>query len=169
VDDLHFDWLTKLVARDVTSRRSTFRVLAGTLLGGTFARFGAGTAAAACRSVGARCRRASNCCSGVCRGPDGKQTCRAHDVGACRPELDFCLTDAECSEGCICLTTTGRALFCARPGGICAVCERDRDCLELGFPTGSACIRLGVGRCANSCAETGGTICMEPCDQSAPA
>jgi hypothetical protein len=175
VDRTRFDDLTKIIAAGATTRRRAIKLLAGTVLGGALARvrLGPGTAGAAgCRRVGEGCRSAAKCCSGVCRGPKGKKTCRAHGVGTCRPEQDFCLEeDGFCNgtDECICLTTTGGALFCAAAGGICTVCERDRDCLELGFPPGSACVRLSGGRCTDSCTETGGTICIAPCGIEAPA
>ena len=173
MDDTRFDALTKTLVTGAVTRRRALTLVAGTALGGLMARLGLGAdaaEAAACRRVGERCRRPANCCSGVCRGPEGKKTCRAHDVGTCRPELEFCLTDAECNgRNCICLTTTGGALFCGLPGGECTVCERDRDCLRLGFPSGSACVRLNGGRCAGACIETGGAACFAPCGPAIPA
>lgn len=119
-----------------------------------------------CFSVGVTCTSASECCSSLCDGG----VCQGHGAGTCSPQLE-----AVCEAGtpsaalycnnstkCYCTRTTGGSNFC---GSIevygCADCSRDADCLDLGFPAGTACAPFSTGICASTCQS--GRICMTPC------
>ena len=76
-------------------------------------------AAEGCATVGKRCRRAIQCCSGLCTGKHGKKKCRGHGAGTCTPDQDIC-TDStpdldKCNNNlnCICSRTTAGTSFCA--------------------------------------------------------
>lgn len=172
MDKNRFDAVTRSLG-GVPSRRTLLRALAG-------AGFGLGIAhppyagaarkkrkpritrnAFGCVDVGRFCKRADQCCSGVCAGKPGKKRCRAHDTGGCRPGAQDgsctepatdvpCTTSAGNTDG-YCNTTTGGAGFCAYSGG-CFACTRDAQCQELYGPR-AACIRC------DKCADTGGTSC----------
>ena len=62
-----FDDLTRTLASP-TSRRTVLKTLAGSAAGGLLALLGGGEAAAddTCKPVGKKCRKAAQCCSGVC-------------------------------------------------------------------------------------------------------
>ncbi len=132
-----------------------------------------------CLSVGAICKNAAPCCSGICEGKKGKRTCRAHDAGTCEQEVP-----AICQSGspltttcnnrpdCACLRTTAGSsvcgeLFCEREGcSECADCQRDADCVALGFPSGAACAPVSTGICAGRC--DSGMACVLPCGDEPP-
>jgi hypothetical protein len=69
----------------------------------------------------------------------GKKTCRAHDTGGCRAELESCSAnrDITCTtttgEDGFCHITTGNAPYCAFDG-LDAECTKDEDCIELCGP-----------------------------------
>jgi hypothetical protein len=100
-----------------------------------------------CRNVGIACSSANQCCSGICEGRGGKgkngkkrkKTCRAHDTGGCRADLESCSAnrDITCTtttgEDGFCHITTGNAPYCAFDG-IDAECTKDEDCIELCGP-----------------------------------
>lgn len=164
--------LTRLPAR-----REVLRGLAGAGLALGLARFTGGADAKkkrrkkrpkspkpnafGCLEVGDTCRNASQCCSGVCEGKHGKRTCRAHDTGTCKQdgELKPCNNRTTCG----CFRTTAGSDVCAGLFGpsACADCQRDADCLALGFPPGSAC-----GLSAIPCES--GMACYVPCGAELP-
>lgn len=100
-----------------------------------------------CRNVGVACSSANQCCSGICAGRGGqgkngkrrKKTCRAHDTGGCRADLESCSAnrDITCTtttgEDGFCHITTGNAPYCAFDG-LDAECTNDEDCIELCGP-----------------------------------
>jgi hypothetical protein len=121
-----------------------------------------------CLEIGAACKGAEQCCSGICDGKKGKRKCQAHDTSLCTPEKNFCTAGVvtACNGAnvrAVCMQTTGKAAFCgdlSDPGGIaCRVCARDVDCQEE-FGPGAACIDLGGEICKTVCTETGGTACV---------
>jgi hypothetical protein len=117
-----------------------------------------------CLNVNDPCTSASQCCSGICQGPKGARTCRAHDTGGCEPGIEpevcgeenesICTTNSG-DEG-YCGTTTGNAGYCAGPGD-CYPCRTDVECQRAnnGFfgPT-AACLKCTF------CSGTGGTACF---------
>ena len=172
MDQQQFDALLKRLAVEPRPRRSALLLLAGGVLGGLVARAGPGAAAATgCAKVGKPCKRATHCCSGICTGKHGKKKCRGHGAGTCQrgqdictdpnPDLDRCNNNALCA----CIVTTAGTSFCYDQtfggGNWCADCERDTDCVGLGFPTGSACGPVSAGRCAGLCESS--TACLAPC------
>ena len=180
MDADRFDTLTRSLTRAASSRRRLLTRIARGALGGAAATLGLSVTEAThfdCRHVGIACTRTRQCCSGICRGPQGKKTCRAHGAGTCKqgepgictapqPELATCNNDADCG----CVVTTGGSSFCGDffvPSGCgkactdCAVCKRDADCVRKGFPPGSACAPFSAGRCAGICES--GTKCVVPC------
>jgi hypothetical protein len=129
-----------------------------------------------CLSVGAACKNAELCCSGICEGKKGKRKCRAHGAGTCDQTqrgactaADPAATACNDTEGCNCLETTAGSTFCGPSGGpgiACAGCLNDADCERLGFPPGSACIPLDIGRCVQACVN--GRACVAPCGYVPP-
>lgn len=117
-----------------------------------------------CVDVGLRCRgNSANCCSGICQGKKPKRgkrdrsRCVAHDGGSCPQEPDACVEPGQiCGPLGVCGLTTGKACFCAAISGLCAVCQKDADCVALGWGANAACI------VTEGCPETGGTFCAPP-------
>ncbi len=115
-----------------------------------------------CLEVGDSCTSAAQCCSGICEGQPGKETCQAHDTGGCtagvQPETcggtNVACTTSLGSPG-TCATTTGNAGYCLTAGD-CFACKTDIDCqtlLDGQLGPHAACIR-----CAK-CTQTGGAAC----------
>jgi hypothetical protein len=145
------DDVTRVFRRFGVARRTLFAAAVGGAFGAVTGhrRVAAGVG---CRNVGKACRRGEECCSGVCRGPKGKRSCRAHHVGTCLPGEDICREGftAVCNDGenCYCAVTSGGAPFCGQfDVGACTACRRDADCAEQGFPAGSACVRMSGEFC----------------------
>lgn len=173
-----FDQWSRILATESLSRRGGLKLAAGGALASLLA--GAGLSgrvaeAASCLRVDRPCRQARQCCSGICRGKKGKQTCRGHGAGTCKRGQSFCTSpDPElltCNNqaDCYCLLTTSGTSFCyggAGSGSECTDCERDADCVKLGFPRGSACVPSTAGRCAGNC--EGGTACAVRCGTVIP-
>jgi hypothetical protein len=160
MDTLRFDSVTRRLSVSA-SRRQTLAALALAALG----RFGLGDEAAAgpgCKDVGATCKEATQCCSGLCKGKKGRKRCKAHDTGGCQAgqaspvckvggQYVDCTTSA--GKNGFCQTTTGNAAYCVA-GGTCMACTEDADCRQVCGPR-AACIA-----CAGACA--GGTLCAGP-------
>ena len=171
MDPQWFDALIQGLTEAPRPRRRALLRVVGAALSARLAGADVGTpvvAAAGCAKVGKSCKRADQCCSGICEGKHGKKKCRGHDAGTCQrgqdtctdpdPDGDKCNNNADCS----CIATTAGTSFCADVvGGGCADCARDADCLALGFPPGTACLVIGVGRCSGHCPN--GTGCNPPC------
>ena len=125
-----------------SSRRRLLMGVAGSSPGALAAALGFGAVGAthvSCLHWKERCRRNSQCCSGLCQGRQGEKTCRAHDRGGCALADNFCAggQDNRCHLGCICNITTGQAPHCGSTAFCPAIeCQRDEDC---GQP-GAACI-----------------------------
>jgi hypothetical protein len=69
-------------------------------------------------------------------------------------------------EFATCLVTTEGAPFCGtlqffNPAVHCQSCNTDVDCVERGFPPGSACVQLG-GQFCNGCEATENRACLPP-------
>jgi hypothetical protein len=161
VDANRFDRLTRSLSTK-TSRRQT---LAALLLGsaGLAVPVDWVVAGPGCKNVGRKCKRSTQCCSGVCKVKKGKNRCKAHDTGGCRAgvqelacggEDDALCTTADGAEG-VCDTTTGNAGFCT-VNGACFPCAKDAECRPICGPR-AACIV-----CADECADQGGTACVGP-------
>jgi hypothetical protein len=178
MDATGFDALARIFAAP-TSRRMAGRVLAGLGLSGMLAHM-AGTAIAKsgkkdkkhkpkkkpkfnafdCVDVGGFCTSSRQCCSGICQGKKGKQTCRAHNagIGQCAAGIsDFCaeqdggliagtICTTSADEQGLCFTTTGNAPYCAgsEPESSCSPsiipCKKDKDCQRFCGPD-AACIQ----------------------------
>ncbi len=157
----------------IPSRRDVLRGLAGAGVGLSVARFPSGAAAVkgrkkerkpkpnvfGCLNVGDPCKRADQCCSGICAGRKRRRKCRAHDTGGCRAGSQpiscngtdiVCTTSTGNPEG-VCTTTTGNGGYCVYSGA-CYPCRKDAECQELCGPQG-ACLLC------NDCPDTGGTSC----------
>jgi hypothetical protein len=130
-----------------------------------------------CLEVGDPCNNADQCCSGICQGKKGKKQCRAHGTGVCDQTAEGICTAANpnttvCDNTniCACIRTTAGSNFCSQfepdPKLICADCQKDADCVALGFPAGSACVPLGIGSCAHACES--GMACFPPCGVEFP-
>jgi len=175
MDHQRFDALIRKLGATPRSRRGALRLVTGGALAGLLAHAGIGVpaAAAGCLTVAKPCRRASQCCSGICRRSRGKKTCRGHHAGTCKRDQNFCtaasadLTKCNNNANCYCFQTTAGTSYCAEGTvGECADCERDADCVALGFPVGSACTRVGAGRCIGACASD--RLCAVPCGFAPP-
>jgi hypothetical protein len=135
-----------------------------------------------CLAVAQPCRGDNTlCCSGVCQGtapaanePDTSR-CIAHDAGTCQQEgTGICLSDEtrniSCNNNasCRCFTTTAASNVCATFQGdrSCSTCQRDADCVALGFPPGSACAPFSQGFCGGLCPS--GMACVIPCGIELP-
>jgi hypothetical protein len=109
-----------------------------------------------CVNVGNVCRRADQCCSGICGG--GK--CRAHDATTCQVGETFqacggadvaCVSSSDVAGRCV--TTSGSGAFCAA-NVQCFACQQDADCVDL-CGEGAACFP-----CQSKCGEeAGGMAC----------
>jgi hypothetical protein len=115
-----------------------------------------------CLRIGEACNgRSGQCCSGRCKGKKARRTkkgrkrrdrsrCVAHDEGSCTTSQDTCATGLQvaCGRGNRggCFITTGDAPFCGQitgqspPAFNCIDCNRDRDCDDLGYGPGAACV-----------------------------
>ncbi|MGH2618112.1 MAG: hypothetical protein ACRDJC_23030 [Thermomicrobiales bacterium] len=173
------------------SRRDVLRGLAGAGLGLGAARLPTMAAAKkkrkknkkpkpnqyGCLEVGDPCKTAGQCCSGICEGTKDKRTCRAHGTGTCNQKAPgVCeagdVSDTLCNgQQCLCTRTTAGSKFCGSHAfpSACASCQRDADCVALGFPPGTACAPFtGEFACAGTCEETGGMACLVPCGYVPP-
>jgi hypothetical protein len=188
MDENRFDILTKSLLdlgrsrrtlSSVPSRRDVLRGLAASGIGLGMAQLPVHVRAEnqyGCLNVGDRCKKASQCCSGVCKRKGGKRKCAAHDAGKCSLLRNRCTaTDpilAACNlpdEWATCLVTIGNAPFCGtllafKQDVHCQTCTKDADCLSLGFPPGSACVQLG-GQFCNGCEATDNRACLPPAVQ----
>jgi hypothetical protein len=149
MDATHFDRLTRVLAH-AGSRRQTLLAL---LLGGVLVTPVIDDAAAGpgCKNVGKKCKKAKDCCSGVCKGKKGRKRCKAHDTGGCQAgQIQGTCggTDVACTTSAgqpgLCNTTTGDAGYCGT-GGDCFPCTKDADCREV-CGSGAACV-LCEGGC----------------------
>ncbi len=173
MDADRFDALTRTLTSGGTSRRRLLTRLAGSAVGTIAAALGVAEADALhypCRHVGKPCKRNSQCCSGLCRGPRDRKTCRAHHVGTCTINQNTCTNfTAICAGGaCQCYRTTGGASFCASPADQgCKVCTTDAQCVRKLGIAGSACVDFTQGTCASFCGANITATCLAPC--TAPA
>ncbi len=112
-----------------------------------------------CVNVGGFCKKAGQCCSGICKGKKGKKKCKAHDgstcvagqtIVACGGALVVCTTSGGGFGSC--LTTTGDAPYCSVSFD-CFPCKKDIDCEPI-CGQGAACLA-----CGEVCAAVGGTMC----------
>ena len=171
MDKHRSDFLTHTLS-SVPSRRDVLRGLAaiGIGLGAAPRTTPVEATHFGCRHVGERCKRAGQCCSSQCRGPQGQKTCRAHGTGTCNQKIaGLCtnpdVTSITCNNrsDCGCFRTTAGSNFCGElfPPSECVECTKDADCVALGLPAGSACAPVSAGRCAGLCAS--GMACLYPC------
>ncbi|MDQ3695349.1 MAG: hypothetical protein M3464_17225 [Chloroflexota bacterium] len=170
MDSQRFDRFTKTIANGA-SRRHLLRGVAGGVLAAAVAHFGGGTEAAAQVAAAARCfgnnkkcKRGTQCCSGICR----KKKCRpAPQQGTCTIRKDTCkLTGGigfgpKCNgvQGCECIVTKTGAAFCREIGGAaCTSCFSNQDC-AVAFGPNAKCIRGST--CGDPCGI--GDFCAVPC------
>lgn len=118
-----------------------------------------------CLNVDVPCTSTGECCTGVCEGG----VCRAHGLGTCDQEAEgICragnpiLTLCNATAVCACIETTGASKFCgAFEVFACTDCAKDADCVDLGFPAGTACAPMSGGFCGDTCES--GKVCIAPC------
>jgi hypothetical protein len=184
MDDGTFDQLTLLLSR-LTSRRAMVggiglsAISLPSLAGAKkrkrkkkkvkFNEFG-------CVSVGGFCKNADQCCSSLCEGKKGKKKCRARGAGTCDQDSPgVCLSDnpatLTCNNDalCYCYATTAGSNFCTEASmgfDVCAECQKDADCVALGYPPEFACAPAFAGACAGSCES--GMACLPPCGFAPP-
>jgi hypothetical protein len=131
-----------------------------------------------CLNVGQRCRGNSDrCCSGICEGKKPKKgkkdrsRCVGHDIAICTQGVNACVEApgpaTECNPAdpdCDCYITTGNSGFCGTEDRFqCRACSRDKDCVDAGFPPGSACIRATGPACVACALQEFTTACVGPC------
>jgi hypothetical protein len=124
-----------------------------------------------CADVGSLCAKNDQCCSGACAGSKREKRCQAHDVGSraggglCEPgDTNFCtsfagsLCNSTADEPGTCLTTTGKAGFCAftNPLYACVKCGKDADCQQFCGPQAAyidcpACAGQGIDNTGTAC------------------
>ncbi len=156
LDASRFDALTRVFGA-TRSRRQTLAAL--TLGALALAKSAEGsTAGPGCKDVNAKCQKANDCCSGICKGKKGKKKCKAHDASTCLAGQNSCgiKEDIACRTTAgvkgSCFTTTGNAPYCGADGD-CFACTKDADC-KAAFGQQAACID-----CAD-CPETGNVACV---------
>lgn len=145
MDGFRFDALTRRWLAFLTTRRIFSTLPLGTLasvLGIRISNAGPG-----CKNVGKKCKKARDCCSGICKGKKGKKKCKGHDSGGCTAgqglehcpgnPVDDCVTSGGSNGNC--WTTTGNAAYCGSVGA-CIACDRDADCRIYCGPD-AACVR----------------------------
>jgi hypothetical protein len=116
-----------------------------------------------CLNVGQRCAGKNDaCCSGICegkkpkKGKQDKSQCVAHNVFDCAAGADSCNAELiACGTNGFCYQTTGQASFCGEIDGICLVCAKDADCVEI-MGAGAACI------ICEGCVGDLNTACLPP-------
>jgi hypothetical protein len=116
-----------------------------------------------CVNVGAFCKNAGQCCSGICSGKKGKKKCKDHDQSTCQSgqQLGECGgVNVSCTstagEVGACFTTTGNGEFCADEV-LCSTCTKDADCRAL-CDTNAACSPCPA--CAGTPPGNAGTACV---------
>ena len=149
------DRWTRMVASTMAQRRSLLALLLEAL--GLTQAPDEIAAGPGCKDVGAKCKKAMHCCSGVCQGKRGSKRCRAHDTGDCPAGPFTCDGNVSCTTntGFVgeCLPTTGSAVYCASTQA-CANCTTDRDC-RATQGANAACVA-----CTDECPETNGRKCV---------
>jgi hypothetical protein len=141
MDDRRFDEWTRALVVGPATRRTTFRILAGGVLGSLVSLLGLNEAAA-CRGFRDPCKETSQCCSGhgfrcrrgKCLCGRTKKHCSA--TGNCIPKAGCC-TGATCSGG----------MICPQPGEPC--------CIPQGTDDSSICNGIDDTRCCP------GSVCRE--------
>ena len=156
MDAFHFDRLIGALTAAGSRRQVILALLAGVAGVGVSHPVAAGPA---CKDVGSRCKRAKDCCSGVCTGKKGKKRCKGHDSGGCQAGATSAIcagtaTTCTTKSGApgTCATTTGNAGYCAADTADCFACTKDAECQAFCGPR-AACVR-----CPEEC--TVGTACM---------
>lgn len=136
-----FDELAQAFATNSISRRQVLKTLAASLLLGMLPAFGSGHAEAqVCTEVGSRCRRNSECCSGICGRK--RRRCKCKNSGQSCSEPRNC-----CSENCC----NGRCCNDKQ------TCENGQCvCDEIYEQCGSACCNPLTEECRNG-------VCCTPC------
>jgi hypothetical protein len=180
MDETHFDRLTRAIGAGA-SRRGLLGCLGGLGFGLSALRFPGVLEAKkkhrkhtkalltndyGCVDVGKPCRgNDANCCSGICegkkpkKGKKDKSRCFGHGAGSCQVGQGICVgggAASSCGPINVCLQTTGKACYCASINGACAFCQRDPDCVALGWGPNAACVP------SEGCPNTGGTYCAAP-------
>lgn len=120
-----------------------------------------------CVDVGRFCKKADQCCSGICQGKKGKKKCKAHDATTCQGGetsaecggVDVPCTSSSGEPNGLCFTTTGKAGYCIADGD-CFPCQKDADCIPVCGPQ-AACVV-----CADCEEQSGGTGCVGPSAES---
>ena len=125
MDPSRFDHLAMAVGQRST-RRNALGLLAAFALSGLLSE----DAAAACQSSGERCGGGrGSCCSGLCKGPRGKKTCRCPQRVCCQCDSGsvpcaFVTDENACLERCVKLTgSVVSTTFDPSPGTRTTVCE----------------------------------------------
>jgi hypothetical protein len=166
VDATQFDALIRTIDTH-TRRRAALGVLGGALTA-ILARGEREETAAKSRKPKNGCKKGKTACGKTCC-PKGK-TCAGGECvvaqGSCPARADSCAKNVICNDNpdCLCYQRLEGGVRCVQfklDLGACDQCKSDRDCIALGFPPGSSCIKDDGNNC-NCDADKRG-YCGEPC------
>jgi hypothetical protein len=168
MDHTHFDALTRSVG--TASRRNFGRALAG---GGLAALF-----ASACTTLDVDANKKRHKKKRKAQPliapppPVTTPVPAARKVGTCSALRNRCAVVDPAIAICdptnqfaACLRTASGEPFCGTLFGFqtsvnCKACNQDADCLEFGFPPGSACVQLDSGQFCTGCEATNNRACV---------
>jgi hypothetical protein len=117
-----------------------------------------------CVNVGGFCKNSGQCCSGICKGKNGKKKCHAHDASTCQAGQQPISCNGGADIACatstggagLCGTTTGNAGYCTNDID-CFACTKDLDCQPFCGPQ-AACVAC------NACPGGVGCAGVDGCD-----
>ncbi|HEU5432029.1 MAG TPA: hypothetical protein VFU81_10210 [Thermomicrobiales bacterium] len=171
MDAGRFDGFARSLAR-VRTRRAALRLTGGAVV--AFGGAGASVAADAKQQRKKKCKNGTIRCNGQCCAAD--KVCIGGDCvsaqGTCAIGDNSCNVSAgiACSNpnsggaDCACYLRLQGGTRCVQftlKKGACDQCKTDADCVALGFPKGSSCIRDDGPEC--NCNANARGYCGEPC------
>jgi hypothetical protein len=154
------------------TRRSLLRAAAATTLATALGHRVSIAAPLPCtlKKTGRRCKKASQCCSGVCTKIQGRKKCRsAPNQGVCSVQQNICGDPADqvqcglTNNACTCAVTIDNTSLCAEGAGTpCFNCSSNEDCENRsGGTPGEVCVTCG------GCIVSNSRGCRAPCPNPA--
>ena len=199
MDGARFDRWTRLLAADPASRRGALRLLAGGALGAVLARLGAEGAVAqdeclplrsscstsnpsrccsghcsrttslCCLPASNKCKKGTQCCSTLCKGPTGKKKCRCNDgrlpcKGVCCATGETC-RNGTCGKDCQVNSDCGTSTRCQD-----RVCDENNRCTIVNKQLGTQCDDSTICNGRETCDGNGNCRLGSPlvCDDGNP-
>lgn len=135
MDGQRFDSLVRALATS-RSRRSLIRTALATATAGLGATLGLAEASADdCKRAGKKCKKNSQCCSGVCYPPSSSRSTAKSESVCCDPEPNAITCDGHCGE--VVVNNCGQSIQC----GLCAdeICVEQAECNSGECCEGSCC------------------------------